>query len=147
MGYQEMLQKKLGADRQIVTEIDLFRASTFTQVILSGANNYTSGQTVLNVTASSIVIMRPLNIHFQNRETAMMTVVFRDGSITGGIVAGPYVVNGQQDRTIEYAKLMGRRFLSGIYAVVLSGAFSQGIVLNIGYVLEPNPNAQGGYLE
>ena len=140
------LQQALGENRQIVDNIDQFRAANFYSVVLSGASNYTSGQAVLSVVASSVVRIRPLDFHLQNRETSHMTVVFRDGGITGSIVAGPYIVNPIAHLTLTEDMLRGRRFVSGIYAVVISGTFSAGIQLNGGYVLEPDPNAVGGYL-
>ena len=137
-GYIIARQQALGRDRATVDQMDLFRASEFVQDVLSGANNYTSGFTLLSGVVSNVARIRPLNIHFQNRETAAMTVVYRDGSITGTIVAGPYIVNPTQDRTIPKENLEGRYFLSGIYAVVISGTFSAGIVNNIGFIIEPD---------
>ena len=131
-------QQAMGRDRAIVTQMDLFRASEFVHNVLSGANNYTSGFTILSGVLSNVARIRLLNIHFQNRETAAMTVVYQDGSITGTIVAGPYIINPTQDRTIPKENLDGRYFLSGIYAVVISGTFSAGIVNNIGYIIEPD---------
>ena len=131
-------QQAMARDRAIVDQMDLFRASEFVQDVLSGASNYTSGFTILSGVVSNVSRIRPLNIHFQNRETAAMTVVYRDGSITGTIVAGPYIVNPTSDRTIKKEDLDGRYFLSGVYAVVLSGTYSAGIVNNIGYIIEPD---------
>lgn len=146
-GYSETVEKRIGRDRQVVTPIDEFRASQFTAVVLSGADGYVSGQTVLSVVASSIVRIRVINIHLHNRETANITVLFRDGGITGGVVAGPFRINPTTDRTIPKDELMGRFFLSSIYAVVLSGTYSAGSPLDIGYILEPIPTAVGGWLE
>ena len=131
-------QQAMGRDRAIIDQMDLFRASEFVQDVLSGTNNYTSGFTILSGVLSNVARIRPLSIHFQNRETAAMTVVYRDGSITGTIVAGPYIINPTSDRTIPEENLRGRYFLSGVYAVVLSGTFSAGIVNNIGYIIEPD---------
>ena len=136
-GYVEALQKALGQNRQVVSLIDEFRASTSVQVILSGASYFTSGQTVYSVVTSSVVRIRPLNMHLQNRESSHMTVVFRDGGISGAVVAGPFIVNPIQERVIQYPELAGRFFTSSIYAVVLSGAFAAGISLDVGYVLDP----------
>ena len=130
-------QQAMGRDRAIVDQMDLFRAAEFVQDVLSGANNYTSGFTILSGVLSNVARIKLLNIHFQNRETAAMTVVYRDGSITGTIVAGPFIINPTQDRTIPEENLRGRYFVSGIYAVVLSGTFSAGIVNNVGYIIEP----------
>lgn len=127
----------LGQDRQLVTPVDLFKASTFLDDILSGSNNYTSGQSLLTVTASNVARIRVLNWHFQNRETTHMTVLFRDGSLTGTRVAGPYILNPTSERGIAYDFLQGRYFVSGVYAVVLSGTFSAGIEVNFGYVNDP----------
>ena len=131
-------QQALGRDRTIVDQIDLLRASEFVSDVLSGASNYTSGFALLAMVLSNVARIRPLNIHFQNRETSAMTVVYRDGSITGAIVAGPYIINPTQDRTIKKEDLEGRYFLSGIYPVVISGTFSAGIVNNIGFIIEPD---------
>lgn len=131
-------QQAMGRDRAIVTQMDLFRASEFVQDVLSGASNYTSGFNLLSGVQSNVARIRPLNIHFQNRETAAMTVVYRDGGITGIIVAGPYIINPTSDRTIPEENLRGRYFLSSVYAVVISGTFSAGIVNNIGFVVEPD---------
>ena len=131
-------QQAIGLDRQIVTQIDQFRASEFINDVISGANNYTSGFALLTITTSNLAKIRPFNIHFQNRETAAMTVLFRDGGITGGVVAGPYILNPTQDRTISPENLQGRSFLSSIYAVVISGTYTQGIPVNIGFIIEPS---------
>lgn len=131
-----MTPRVMGQDRALVTPIDRFKASTFLDAILSGASNYTSGQSLLTVAASNVVRIRPLNFHFQNRETSHMTVLFRDGSITGDRVAGPFILNPTQDRRVPYEDVEGRYFTSGIYAVVLSGTFSAGIEVNIGFVLD-----------
>lgn len=136
-GYEEFLTKKMGPDGVIVTEMDLFRAGNAFAAVLSGANNYTSGQAVYSIVASSVVRQRLLNVHFHNRETSHMTVVFRDGSISGTLLGGPWVVNPTTGRDIPYEELAGRRFLSGVYAVVISGTFSAGIDVNVGYVLDP----------
>ena len=128
----------MGRDRAIVDQMDLFRASEFINDVLSGASNYTSGFTLLSGVVSNVARIRLLNIHFQNRESAAMTVVYRDGSITGNIVAGPYIINPTQDRTIPKENLDGRYFLSGVYAVVISGTFSAGIVNNIGFIVDPD---------
>ena len=139
MGEQVIARNQaMGRDRAIVDQMDLFRASEFVQDVLSGTNNYTSGFAMLAMVASNVARIRLLNIHFQNRETAAMTVVYRDGSITGTIVAGPYIINPTQDRTIPKENLDGRYFLSGIYPVVISGTFSAGIVNNIGYIIDPD---------
>ena len=131
-------QQAMGRDRAQVDQMDLFRAAEFVQDVLSGASNYTSGFTMLSGVVSNVARIRLLNIHFQNRETAAMTVVYRDGSITGTIVAGPFIINPTSDRTIPKENLDGRYFLSGVYAVVLSGTFSAGIVNNIGFIIEPD---------
>jgi len=144
---RDVIQRALGADRQLVTVMDLFRAGDFRTVVLSGANNYTSGQAVYSVVASSIVIGRPVNIAIHNRETSHMTFLFRDGGISGTIFAGPYRVEGRNQLRINPDELLGRRFVSGIYAVVISGTFSAGMDLTVSFVLEPNPNAIGGYIE
>lgn len=146
-GYQEVIVKQIGEFRQLVAPIDLFRAANFTRNILSGANNYTSGQSLVTVTASSVVRIKPVMVHIQNRETTHMTILFRDGSITGTVVAGPYFVTPLSERSVTADQMLGLRFVSGIYAVVISGAFSAGIQTAIGYVLEPNPNDVGGYIE
>ena len=129
-------QRVMGQDRALVTPIDRFKASTFLDAILSGTDSYVSGQSLLTVAASNVVRIRPLNFHFQNRETTHMTVLFRDGTVTGGRVVGPFILNPLQDRTIPYDELEGRYFASGIYALVLSGVYSAGIQVNAGYVLD-----------
>ena len=141
------IERGLGQDRQLVTKLDEFRASRSVAALLSGANTYTSGLAVLSVTASSVVRVRLLNIHLHNREPAHMTVLFRDGSVTGAIVAGPFRINPTQGFTVPIEELQGRYMVSGIYALVLSGTFAQGIDTDIGYLLEPVPSAAGGYLE
>lgn len=147
--YQEFVEKRLGRNRQLVTALDVLRASEFVNALLSGTAAYTGGSGVLLFSGvlSSIVAIRPVNIHLHNRETSHVTVLFRDGSVTGGIVAGPYIVNPSQGRDIAYDELLGRRFLSGIFAAVISGTFGQGTDVNIGYIKEPDPTAVGGYLE
>ena len=125
-----------GEHNNLVTPYDIFKASNFATDVISGANNYTSGYNFLSGTLSNVVRIRPINISFQNRETGAMTIVFRDGSITGAIVAGPFIVNATQDRSVVGDALLGRFFQSSIYAVVLSGTFGQGIVTTIGYVLD-----------
>jgi hypothetical protein len=129
-------QQGIGRDRQIVTHIDPLRASEFVSTVLSGAANYVSGFSILDIDAGNVARIRPVNIFMQNRETALAAVAFRDGSITGDIVAGPFTVNPAQDRTIGPDELQGRYFLSGIYPVVVSGAYAAGIVTQIGYIIE-----------
>lgn len=146
-GYLEAVRKGLGQNRQTVTAMDELRASTFLAAVLSGANNYTSGQTLWTVIASSIVRFRPSNVHVNNRESSWISVVFRDGGIAGGVVAGPFRVNAAQDRTIPETELRGRYFLSSLYAVVISGTYAAGADIDVGYLLEPLPTLPGGYLE
>lgn len=143
----ETVLKALGRDRQLITPLDLFRASDFRTAILSGAANYTSGQSIYSVVASSIVRLRPLDISMHSRETTHMTVLFRDGGISGAIFAGPYTINPTSQRIVKYDELGGRFALSGVYAVVISGTFVTGIDVTVGFVLEPDPTAAGGYLE
>ena len=130
-------QQGLGLDRNIVTQMDQFRASEFVNDVISGSTNYTSGFALLTITTSNVAKIRPLNIHMQNRETSAMTIVFRDGGITGGVVVGPYIVNPTQDRDILETSLRGRSFLSSIYPVVISGTYGQGIPINIAFLIEP----------
>lgn len=141
------IQVGLGDNRQYVSILEVLRASRMVSVVLSGGNSYTSGQSLLSVTASSVVIGRPLNIHFHNRETSHMTVVFRDGGISGSIFAGPYKILPETQLEIALDKLVGRRFTSGIYAVVISGTYSAGIDVNLGYLFEPSPVDVGGFPE
>ena len=129
-------QQGIGLDRNIVTKIDQFRASEFINDVISGSTNYTSGFALLTITTSNVAKIRPLNIHFQNRETSAMTVVFRDGGITGGVVAGPYIINPTSQKTVLQEELQGRSFVSSIYTVVISGVFGQGIPINIGFIIE-----------
>lgn len=141
-------QRRLGDNGQLVTPLDEFRASKSVFTILSGANPYVSGVAIYTIVASSVVIGRPLKIHLFNRESSHATVIFRDGGITGTVFAGPYKINPVSERTITRDELVGGRFTSGIYAVVISGpAFSQGIITDVGYLLEPNPTHPGGGLE
>lgn len=147
MGREEQIQIRMGQDRQLVTAIDLLRASEFVTGYISGANTYVSGVTILSAIASSIIRTRPVSIHLHNRETSHMTVLFRDGAIAGSIVCGPYVLNATQGRDIPLDELLGRRFLSGVYMVCISGTFATGIDYQMAYVNEPDPNAPGGYLE
>ena len=139
--------KALGRHRQLVTPIDKFRASDYYSTVLSGSANYVSGYVILSSVLSSVVRLRPLNIPFQNRETSHMTVVLRDGVISGSIVAGPYILNPQQERIISPEELQGRYFNSSVYAMVISGTYSAGINVNIGFIKEPDPTAVGGLLE
>lgn len=142
--------KALGEDRQLLTPLDELRGSEFIEIVLSGTGAFTagSGVSLYSVAASNIIRGRPLNIHFLNRETAHITVLFRDGSITGGIFAGPYTINPISERTILPDELLGRRFFSGIHAVIISGpSFAQGVDLDIGWIQDPVPTDQGGYLE
>jgi hypothetical protein len=129
-------QQGIVLDRNIGTQIDQFRASEFINDVISGATNYTSGFNLLTITTSNVAKIRPLNIHFQNRETSAMTVVFRDGGITGGVVAGPYIINPTSQKTVPPEELQGRSFVSSIYPVVISGVFAQGIPINIGFIIE-----------
>lgn len=131
-------QQAMGRDRAIVTQMDLFRASEFVQDVLSGASNYTSGFNLLSGVLSNVARIRPIGVGFQNRETAAMTVLFRDGGITGTIVAGPYILNPTQDRHIPRENLEGRYFLSSVYAVVISGTYSAGIVTQFAFIIEPD---------
>jgi hypothetical protein len=139
--------RRIGANRQLVTPMDELRASDFITGLLSGANSYVSGITVLSGITSNIVTIRPLQAHLHNRETSHMTIVFRDGSISGNIVMGPYILNPTQERDINQEQLRGRRFTSGIYAMVISGTFSTGIDYQMGYLVEPDPTDPGGLLE
>ena len=141
-------EQAMGQDRHPVSKIDELRATQFITDLLSGADNYTSGQTLWTVTASNIVRNRPRNIHMHNRETSHVTIVFRDGGITGSIIAGPYIVNPIQAKPIGEDELEGRYFTSSILAIVISGpTYAQGVDINLGYLLEPDPTDPGGYLE
>ena len=146
---EEQVNKALGEDRQLLTPLDALRGSEFIQGILSGTGAYTCGSGVglYTVAASNIIRGRLLNIHMYNRETAHVTVVYRDGSITGSIFAGPYVINPTSERTITREELDGRRFFSGIHAVVISGSFVTGIDFDIGWIQDPVPTDPGGLLE
>ena len=129
-------QQGIGLNRDIVTKIDEFRASEFINDVISGTNNYTSGFALLTITTSNVAKIRPYSIHLQNRETSHMTIVFRDGGITGGVVVGPYIINPTQHFDILKEQLQGRSFVSSIYPVVISGTFGQGIPINIGFIIE-----------
>ena len=129
-------QQGIGLDRNIVTKIDQFRASEFINDVISGSTNYTSGFALLTITTSNVAKIRPYNIHLQNRETSAMTIVFRDGGITGGVVVGPYIINPTQHLDIEPQQLQGRSFVSSIYPVVISGTYGQGIPINIAFIVE-----------
>lgn len=144
--YDEMLLKAVGQDRQIVSVMDPFRASQFFSTALSGGNNYTSGYIIASAIASSFTRWRPMSLHFQNRESTSMTVLLHDGALANP-VAGPFILNPNQERVVTEDQLRGRFFLSGVYAVVLSGSFLAGITLDMGYVKEPLPTSLGGYLE
>ncbi len=147
-GYVEEVRKALGQNRQTVQALDELRASQALAAVISGATNYTSGQTLWTVVASSVVRFRPVNLHINNRESSWLSLTFRDGGITGAVVAGPFRVNPVQDRTIAETELRGRYFVSSLYAVVVSGpAYAAGIDIDIGYWLEPSPVAAGGFLE
>lgn len=142
------LERRLGENGQLVTPLDELRAATQFTVVLSGANSYVSGRALYAIVTSSIVIGRPVKIHMLNQESAHATIIFRDGGVTGPIIAGSYRINPISERTITKDELLGSRFTSGVYAVVISGpAFSQGILLTFGYLLEPNPTNPGGGLE
>ncbi len=147
-GYVEEVRKALWQNRQTVQAMDELRATQALAAVLSGATNYTSGQTLWTVVASSIVRFRAINVHANNRESSWISFVLRDGGITGAVVAGPFRVNPVQDRTIPDTELRGRYFVSSVYAVVISGpAYAAGIDIDLGYILEPSPVAAGGYLE
>ena len=143
------IARRLGDNGQLVTPLDELRAAKATGIgVISGANTYLSGLAVYAIVASSIVIGRPMGMHIFNRESSHITIVFRDGGISGAIFAGPYKVNPIAERTIKPDELIGARFTSGAYVLVISGpAFSQGILLDFRYLLEPNPTHPGGGLE
>ncbi len=132
-----MQQRNLGEHRALVTPIAQFRAGNFIQDIISGANNYTSGYNLLSGVASSIVRIRPINIFMQNRDAGAMTVLFRDGGLSGAQVAGPYIINPVQERIVKADELAGAFFTSSVYALVISGTFANGIVTRFSYVLDP----------
>lgn len=146
-GYGVIINKAMGRNRELLSPIDLLRGSDYTRAVVSGANGYVSGQSLQTIAISNVAFIRPVLIHLQNRETTPMTILFRDGGITGAVVAGPYLLNPIQERVVTAEQLLGMRFTSGIYAVVISGTFSQGIQTLIGYVTDPDYNAAGGYIE
>lgn len=140
-------EQRIGTDRQLVTPIDEFRAAEYTSAVLSGTANYVSGQTLLSITASNVVRMRLDHVHFHNRESGGRTIVFRDGGIAGNIIGGPWTINPIQERTIPPWMLKGHYALSSFYAVVISGTFTAGIDVTIGFINEPDPTNVGGLLE
>jgi len=136
----------LGRDRQWVDPIDQFRAGDYTSEILSGTDNYVSGMYILSAIASNAIRERLTKVHVLNRETNPMVLVFRDGGIAGNIIGGPWTFAQLQDRTITQEELAGAYAVSGIYAVVISGTFSAGMMVTVGRVAEPDPTDVGGLL-
>jgi hypothetical protein len=138
----------IGLNRQLVTPLDIIRGSEFFSGVLSGAATYVSGFTIYSGIASNIVKGRLHNAHFFNNENATVTIVFRDGSLTGTIFAGPWQVNAGAERDIRPDMLRGMYFTSGVYIVVISGpAYSRGINYRVGWQQDPDPTNPGGLLE
>jgi len=144
---QTIQESRIGLDRQFVTPMDEFRAAEYVSALVASASAYVSGSSLLTVVASNVVRMRPVNVHFLNREGSARTVVIRDGGIAGNIIGGPWILNPIQERDIEPKMLQGRYALSSFYMVVISGTYTSGIDVNIGYILEPLPTDVGGLLE
>jgi len=72
-----------------------------------------------------------------NHNANHITVEFRDGTFGGTsapIVFGPLKINPASERLFGRDDLVGHKAVSNIFGVILSGASSQGVTANIGFV-------------
>jgi hypothetical protein len=140
--------RAIGLNRQYVTPLDIIRGSEFISGVFSGAASYVSGFSIYSGIASNIIKGRIQNVHFMNNESATATILFRDGSITGAIIGGPWQVNTIAERDVLPNMLRGMYFTSGLYMMVISGpTYSRGINYRVGWIQDPDPSHPGGLIQ
>lgn len=140
----EIYQEKQLVGRELLTPINLLRAAEQTVATLisgavqSGTFALSGGGLIYQV--SSPVNVRLVGLDMFNREAGWLEVEFRDGGFGGDRVAGPYRLNPREEYHIPYWELLGKKFTSSVYGVVLSGwaaqPLSNGVRVNIARVNE-----------
>lgn len=130
-------------ERELKTPTAIFDAAQFANgTFLSG--HLTSGLSLVSV--ASPVKLRLLNISMFNKDVGFVSLEFRDGSVTGNLVSGPFKVLGDSEKRISYDECLGQYFTSGIHICHTSGfshsatPVSNGIVVGVSFlkdVLEP----------
>ena len=136
---QETQPFLLGADGELITPMDVFRAADFsTGSLVSG--NITSGNGLTLKAVSSQVKLRVVNLQMYNREGGWLEIAYYDGGRAGARVLGPYRIQAYSERSIPFAELQGRYFTSSVHVQALSGwtgqPLSNGVDINISYVRE-----------
>lgn len=142
MSQEEVILKQLGPNRELLTPMEVFRASDFrVGTIESGAHLSGRGLTLYQV--SSPVKVKLLNVELFNAEAGWIEVEFRDGGFQGGRVLGPYRLNLYSNLRLPYEDVLGRTFTSSIYAMIRSGYTANpinsgfGVLVNASICLEP----------
>ena len=136
-----MRPRVLGQDRQLVTPIDQLRASDFAVGSLASGAHLSGGGVTLRA-VSGPVIIRPMNVELYNLESVFYEVEYRDGGFLGGRVLGPYRILPYGEKRLAQEELMGHRFTSSVYLMVISGAAATmtsgaGIRAGMGFIQEP----------
>ena len=131
----------LGQDRQLVTPMDELRASDFAVGSLASGAHLSGGGVTLRA-VSGPVIIRPMNAAFYNLENAFYEIEFRDGGFLGARVLGPYRVLAYGEKRLAQEELLGHRFTSSVYLMVISGSVATmtsgaGIRADMGFIQEP----------
>lgn len=133
-------QKFLHPDRKLVTPMDIFLGADFAVGNIVSGGALSGGGLNLQI-VSSPTTMRVLNAHLFNNEAGWVEVEFLDGGRHGGLVMGPFRVQGLSERQLTYEEVVGRKFTSSIYADVRSGwtaePLSNGVNVKASFVKEP----------
>ena len=77
------------------------------------------------------------NMQVFNHNSNVIAVEFRDGSFGAAaapVVFGPLQINPNSERLFGRDDLVGHKAVSNMFAVIISGASSQGITANVGFV-------------
>ena len=130
-------QEKQLVDRQLETPINEFLAADFVQTTINSGAVVASGHLIVSTSTSSTVVVRMENIQVFNHNANQISVEFRDGAFGGTsapIVFGPINILPRSERLFGRDDLVGHKAASNLFATILSGASSQGVTANIGFV-------------
>lgn len=117
---QRYQEERQGLNRGFVVPADeTFAPERFTGQMLSA--HAVSGSDLTLIAVSSPVRLRPLHLEFYNHDTIWSLIELRDGSHGGTLVVAPFIVNGQDRRTIPPEEIKGAYFTSAIVPVFVSG--------------------------
>lgn len=131
-----MTQKSF-VNRELRTPVDEFLAATAETGTLNSGHDQASGLLLISTSTSSLVEARLLSVEMANDNSNIVTVELRDGQFGATAaprVLGPIEVKPISERQFTRDTLIGRRAQSNLFAVIVSGPSSQGVLINVSYI-------------